>query len=259
MDISTSLPNRSRSRGFTLIEILVTLSLIAILMAILIPSLKAVRGQSRSLKCRINMRSVAFEYQAFLTPEVPMNRGNDESDPNLGGNRFWLETFQETQYRIDEFWDRPSDLVEGVTDDLGIMACPEVRGEVQLRSGKACRGGAVTPSRNVSYAMNLRLDRAERKLGEVWFTEHVRLSDSILTMQLVPLIWDIDGQIAADRRITPHYSAPPGESGTPYSAGNEWFPAFSRHGYLQVAFTSGEVLSTADPLKETSWNWTFNP
>jgi len=246
-------------RAFTLIELLVTLSLISILIAILLPALRSVRGQSRALKCQINMRSVAFDFQAFLSPEIPMNRGNDEGDPTLGRDHYWLETFQETQYRIDEFWDRAGSNFRGSVNDLGVMACPEVAGDIQLRSGKTCRGGSVSPPRNVSYSMNLRLDHSEVKIGNMWGTQHARLSDNLFNKQLIPLIWDIDGIIPEKRLITPHYSAPPGVAGTPYSSGNEWFPSESRHGKLQVAFTSGEVLTSSDPLNEATWGWFDNP
>ena len=256
---------RSRSANllsapaFTLIELLVSLSLMAILMAILFPALRSVRRQSRGLKCQINLRSVAFEFQAFLTTSIPMDRGDDESDPRLGSDRVWLETFQETQYRVDEFWDRPDSRYHGSVDELRVMACPEVTGEVQLRSGATCRNGAVTPAPSISYALNLRLDRAEVKNGDLWMTRQAPLSENLLNRPRVPLIWDIDGQVADERRITPHFSAPPGEPGAPYASGDVWFPALARHGTLQVAFTSGEVLSSRSPLAESSWEWTFNP
>lgn len=245
--------------AFTLIELIVTLSLVAILIAFLLPSLRSVRRQSRALKCQINLRSVAFEFQAFLTPSIPMDRGNDDADRRLGSNRVWLETFQETQYRVDEFWDRPDSSFQGTVEQLGVMACPEVAGEIQLRSGETCRNGAVTPAPSVSYALNLRLDRAEVKNGDVWMTRQAPLNENILNRTLIPLIWDIDGRVADQRLITPHFSAPPGEAAAPYGSGDVWFPNLARHRTLQVAFTSGEVLTTKDPLKESSWAWTFNP
>ncbi len=253
-------PNNSLSiPAFTLIELLVTLSLMAILIAILLPSLHSVRRQSRALKCQINLRSIVFEFQAFLTPAIPMDRGDDEKDRRLGSDRIWLETFQETQYRVDEFWDRSDSRYQGSVDDLGVMACPEVAGDVQLRSGETCRNGAVTPPKSIPFSLNLRLDRAELKIGNLWTTRQTPLSESLLNRQLIPLIWDSDGRIADNRRITPHFSAPPGDPKAPYGSGDVWFPALSRHGMLQVGFVSGEVLSSKNPLSESSWGWTFNP
>jgi len=245
--------------AFTLVEVLVSVLIISILIAMLLPSLRAVRRQSRAVKCQIHMRSVAFNLQAFVSPAIPMDRGDDETDPNLTGDSAWLETFQESQYRVDEFWDRSASSVDADTETLGIMSCPEVSGTIRLRSGRDCREGAVAPADLVAYAFNLRLDRAEARIGDRWITRRVRLNDQILQKSMLPLLWDSDGRVAANRQISPHYSAPPGDPDAPYGSGREWFPAVTRHGRLQVAFVGGEVVSSDDPLSEGSWLWAFNP
>lgn len=207
----------------------------------------------------MNLRSVCFDFEAFVSPVVLMDRGDDETAQGLGKDEFRLETFLESQYRIDEFWGRSESRVVISSRELGVMACPQLNVQVQLRSDTACRDGAVTPPRSVSYSLNLRLDRAEDKVNGIWVTRPVRLNDSILEVLSLPLIWDTDGEIAGARGITPHYSAPPGEPDGPYGRGREWFPDIGRHGQLQVGFVSGEVLTSKAPLDEANWQWAYNP
>ncbi len=65
----------AKPKAFTLIEVLVVISAVAMLMAILVPALGAARSESRSLACKSNLRQLllagvgyATEHDGFFVP-----------------------------------------------------------------------------------------------------------------------------------------------------------------------------------------------
>jgi prepilin-type N-terminal cleavage/methylation domain-containing protein len=54
-------------RGFSIPELLVVLAIIAIVVAILIPSITGVRARSRTLKCMTNQRTIALALYSYAT------------------------------------------------------------------------------------------------------------------------------------------------------------------------------------------------
>jgi len=58
--------NKMRKSGFTLLEILVVIAIIALLMAILVPVLEKVRDQARTVICRSNLRQWGLAARIYL-------------------------------------------------------------------------------------------------------------------------------------------------------------------------------------------------
>jgi len=57
--------SRIKTRAFTLVELLVVISIISLLMAILMPTLSKVRRQSRAVKCLVNLHQWGIIWQIY--------------------------------------------------------------------------------------------------------------------------------------------------------------------------------------------------
>ncbi len=245
---------RVRPRAFTMIELLVVISVIVILLSLLMPALGKGLEAARSFKCQTTVRGIAFDFAMFADKQLHGSRGNDSAI--YGPNRFSLETFIESEYCIDEFWcfgDVP--LYENTSSD-DRMRCSEVSGPVTLRKDVPCREGAVGPSQNVSYAFNLRLLRAEYKgpRGRPRMRE-VQLSSLILARSDVPLVIDADGEAAAVRDALPHYVAPSLDSQGPLAGDRYWFPSSRHSKKTNVGFVDGSVRSSFNPEAFSGWSY----
>jgi prepilin-type N-terminal cleavage/methylation domain-containing protein/prepilin-type processing-associated H-X9-DG protein len=77
----------NRGAGFTLVELLVVVSIIALLISILLPSLRGAREQSKSVKCLAHARGMAQAGMTFASDHrdrfqlVADLNGNTEADP----------------------------------------------------------------------------------------------------------------------------------------------------------------------------------
>ena len=236
---------------------LIVIALIALLIGILAPAIHGAVVKARSFKCQMAQRSVAFDFQIFADPQLHGERGDDGD-----GISFSIETFQESQYGVDEFWRWGDAGAISLPDAKGNdpMRCPDVREPLKLRNNLACSNGAVGPARSVSYGFNARLHRAEviDSRGRPRAVQ-VTLRPDLLGHSSVPLLMDVDGQLASERGVNPVYIAPTLDSQGPYADDRVWFPGLRHGGKANVAFMDGHVESLADPENALDIDWAYQP
>jgi len=245
--------------GFTLIEVMVSVSIMGVLLGLLSTGLRGTLSTAKGIKCKASLRTVTMDFTFFADSQLHDSRGDD----NRLNNRFRLSTFQESEYGIDEFWafgaEQEHVLEAGKENDP--LRCAAVSGAVSVSQNHACTSsGAINPPQHVSYGFNSRLHRAEVDgPGGFPLPRPVLLTSEILQQPDVPLAWDVDGQEAFDHGVLPQFSAPSLDSKAIYAADRFWFPSFRHGGTINVAFVGGYVLSSRHPLDEGSWNWAYQP
>ena len=247
---------RRRPFAFTLLEMIVTVAIIALLIAILSSSLVKARSAVRGFVCKNKLKTVAFEFNLFaddlVLPEAPDGLGTS-------GNHFRIETFQERLYRINHFWDLRDQAEADYEPSRQPLMCPAGPQELRRRAGLPCSKHAVGPPENVSMCFNMRLDKISVRIEDRWVLQDVALTGRILEHPSVPLAFDVDGAAAKEKRLLPYYAAPPAGDPGIYGTGLFWHPSLRHDGKLNAAFIGGHVLSSCRPETEPGWDWAYQP
>jgi len=143
-----------RRNGFTIVEILVVISIIGVLLAILIPTLSTIRESAGETTCGSNLRELSSATQAYLTtwenhlPQVAVSVPGDPSSPSgaseqiigalFAGKRGELPYLGINEYGIN---DRPlnkyliktavadNDSAEMIDEYFPVCECPLDRGQ----------------------------------------------------------------------------------------------------------------------------------
>jgi prepilin-type processing-associated H-X9-DG protein len=237
-----------------LLELLSSVGIIALLLAILLPSLRSVRDQAKSVICMDHLRNSSFRFRMFADPYAHADRGQSERF----GTKFFASDFLDSLYVTDEFWDLPGKSEMAYEPAQEPILCPSGPKVLSRVQGAPAHEGGITPQQNISYAMNRRLHEAPRG-GRLLA---VKIQERVLDYPNVPVLFDADGITSKKLRGVDDslFAAPPQEEErSPYSTGLYWHVGLRHRGKLNIGFVGGHVISTAQPLDDPTHDWDYHP
>lgn len=137
-------PPQARPAGFTLVELLVVIGIIAVLIALLLPTLNRARGAAQAVACASNLRQIGIGFVLYanahklaLPPLCETEYSNPVSRTDAGQR--WYEFLGENKYLPEGYIGDPLNNRGYVT---GIWRCPTVPDEhVALTGSFGWNGG----------------------------------------------------------------------------------------------------------------------
>ncbi|MBW8039043.1 MAG: DUF1559 domain-containing protein [Planctomycetes bacterium] len=162
-------------KGFTLVELLVVIAVIAVLLALLVPSLRMARAVARRVVCQSNLRQIALAWNAYLDDNEGAFYQGLNANLLYGG---WKGTFTmmgDPNRPLNSYFSLPS--IEENENDAKIFRCPADRGGMPGRMLYE----KVYHASGTSYITNLFL------IGPVGFSFNLFYPPALITPEVTLL------------------------------------------------------------------------
>lgn len=187
--------------GFTLVELLVVISIIGLLIAILVPSLSGARRSARRVACGANLRSIGHGLRSYLNesndflpvverlPSIPF----DENNPRPSISTVLLPHIRKNAETRQD----PTEALELAGDQ--VFKCPaDIPGADKDRSAEN-RNKTYFDTEKSSYLFNVYLNmlRDSGSFTDGAFSQPVKLSEIVRTQRAKNLF----GGVAAEEEI----------------------------------------------------------
>src|SRR4051794_268218 len=93
---------KSTRRGFTLVELLVVIGIIALLISILMPALNRARKQARGVQCLSNERQLQIAYTMYVNENKGRSFLYATNSPGGFTESFWMKILSPFHQRSDD-------------------------------------------------------------------------------------------------------------------------------------------------------------
>lgn len=148
--------SQRRKKGFTLVELLVVIGIIALLISILLPALNKAREQAYQTKCANNMRQIYYSVMMYVNDNKNILPAIPAEQCPQGTTKYPMAWWMQSQGMIDLTDGRMLPYMPPTLDArLQIFSCPDDASTGDVRPMNAA--GAVGP-RNFTYSFNAEID-----------------------------------------------------------------------------------------------------